>query len=83
MNEPTTVDPKNKTNHQMILDHLNTIDPNTGRRRGLSTMDAIGLYRIQQLAARVHELRKKGHCIQSIRRVDSLGAPYVEYFLHG
>ncbi len=65
-----------------ILSYLHQIDPATGRRRGISPLEAIGLFRCYRLAARIQELRKGGnHIITEVKR-DTTGKSYARYYLH-
>jgi len=63
-----------------ILAHLHSMD-GSGQRRGLTQMEALGLYRVNRLASRIDELRQDGYDIHSIWRRDTTGKRYVRYFL--
>lgn len=49
--------------------------------RCITMLEALALYRIYNLKARVHELRKEGHSIQIKRHIDPTGKPYAQYFI--
>lgn len=54
---------------QEILSYLHQIDPTTSKRRTISPLEAMGLFRCYRLAARIQELRQDGHKIKTeIRR---------------
>jgi hypothetical protein len=65
-----------------ILSYLHQIDPETGKRRGLSPLEAIGMFRCYRLAARIDELRLK-HKIRTVIKRDAKGKTYARYFLDG
>lgn len=65
---------------QEILSYLHQIDPKSGKRRGLSQLEAIGMFRCFRLAARIEELRQK-HPIRTEIRRDAKGKTYARYFL--
>ena len=60
------------TQSQQILQHL--------RKSPLTPLEALSLYGCFRLGARVHELRREGHRIES-RMVQSNGKHYAEYRL--
>jgi hypothetical protein len=64
-----------------ILAYLHQIDPNSGKRRGISAHDAQGLFRCDRLAARIKELRDRGNKITTDIRRDVKGKTYARYFL--
>ncbi len=74
---------KQTSQKQHILAHLHSIDPSTGQTRGLSPFEAIGLYRIFRLAARIEELRDDGYDINTVIKHDTTGKVYARYFLNG
>lgn len=45
----------------------------------LSQLEALGVYGIYRLAARVHELKAKGVPIDSVRKQDANGKTYASY----
>lgn len=47
----------------------------------ITQLEAIGLYRCFRLAARILDLRKKGHVIETENRRDTTGKPYARYRL--
>lgn len=65
-----------------ILSYLHQIDPGTGKRRGLSPLEAIGMFRIYRLASRIRELREDGHDIRTEKKLDATGKTYARYFLN-
>lgn len=66
-----------------ILAYLHQIDPETGKRRGLSPLEAIGMFRCYRLAARIRDLRDRGHDIRTEMKLDAKGKTYARYFLDG
>ncbi len=64
-----------------ILSYLHQIDSNTGNRRGISPLEAIGLFRCYRLAARIQELREEGHNIETEVKRDTTGKSYARYYL--
>lgn len=50
--------------------------------RDLTQLEAIGLYRIFRLAARIKELRDLGWDIKSERKTDTTGKAYVRYSMN-
>jgi hypothetical protein len=65
----------------LILSYLHQIDPTTGKRRGISPLEAIGLFRVFRLAARIEELRAEGHKIETVTKRDTTNKVYARYFL--
>ena len=63
-----------KTKIDLLKDHLKS-------GRTITQLEAIGLYSLFRLAARVHELKAKGWNIQKHEKRDANGSVYVEYFL--
>lgn len=59
---------------QKVLRHLNTGEH-------ITPLEAIGLYGIYRLAARIEELRREGYHIVTTMRRDKLGRPYARYTL--
>lgn len=49
--------------------------------RTISPLEAKGVYNIDRLAARIFELKTRGHDIETINRKDPVGKPYAEYRL--
>lgn len=70
-----------ETQLQQILSHLHSTDRATRDTMGLSPLEALGLYRVQRLAARICDLRDIGHEITSIRKKDRTGKTYARYYL--
>lgn len=66
-----------------IIAYLHQVDPSTGKRRGLSPLEAIGLFRCYRLAARIDELRKDGFNITTHVKRDTTGKTYGRYSLVG
>ncbi len=64
----------------MILAHLFSLD-DKGKRRGVTVMEALGLYRVVSLTSRIAELRAEGYRIKSIAKKDLTGKRYVRWFL--
>lgn len=67
----------------MILHHLLTVDPISHKRRSISAMEAIGLYRIHSLSRRICDLKKAHPSLKIVktRKVDTTGRAYVRYGL--
>lgn len=72
---------KNTSQLAQVLKHLQSIDPATKETRGLSALEAIGLFRVYRLAARVGDLRDAGHPITTIIKTDTTGKKYARYYL--
>lgn len=49
--------------------------------RSITPLEALGLYGIFRLAARVHDLKAQGHKIRTEIRYDPAGKPYARYKL--
>ncbi len=64
-----------------ILSYLHQIDSQTGKRRGLSPLEAIGMWRIFRLAARIEELRNDGVPIRTEVKRDATNKVFARYFL--
>lgn len=62
------------TQKQIILRHLNS-------GRHLTILEAMSLYRIFNLKARIEELRRAGHNITTEMRSDPTGKKYARYRL--
>ncbi len=67
---------------EQLLSYLHQFDDN-GQRRGITPLEAIGLYRIYRLAARIQDLRDDGVKITTNKRTDATGKVYARYFLTG
>ncbi len=65
---------------EMILAHLFSLD-DRGKRRGLTVMEALGLYRAVSLTSRIAELRRAGYRIKSVLKRDLTGKRYTRFFL--
>lgn len=63
-----------KSQNEMVLEHLMT-------GRSITPLEAIGVYGIYRLAARVCELKKAGYVIESEVRRDKNKKPYARYFM--
>lgn len=59
---------------QTVLKHLQT-------HEHITPLEAIGLYGVYRLAARVNDLRNAGHKILTDMQVDPRGRPYARYRL--
>lgn len=66
------IDPATRSQCETVLAHLK-------EKGNISPMEALIVYKIPRLAARVFELRQEGWKIQSIRSRDLAGARYVRY----
>lgn len=64
-----------------ILAYLHQTDPNSGKRRGISPLEAIGMFRCYRLAARIRDLKDDGINILTETRKDAKGKTYARYFL--
>ena len=65
---------KKPSQTQLILGHLVT-------RGSISALEAMSLYRIFRLAARVEELRNQGYEIDTEMKTDLTGKRYARYVL--
>jgi hypothetical protein len=63
------------TQNEALLNHLMT-------GRSISPLEALGLYGVFRLAARVFELKDMGVNIQKNTKVDINGKQYAEYFVN-
>lgn len=72
---------KNPSHGDHILLHLQSKDNATGDTRGITHLEALGLYRCPRLARVIGDLRDAGHKITSIQKMDITGRRYVKYFL--
>ena len=73
---PTPIAPEgnSKVQNDAVLNHLLA-------GNSLTPLEAIGVFRIFRLAARIHELKKKGHKIVTTMKRDASGKQYAEYAL--
>jgi hypothetical protein len=71
---PAAKAPQAKQQTDRILAHLLA-------GKSITQLEAFGVYRIFRLAARIHELKQKGHKIVTNMRVDETGKPFAEYSL--
>jgi hypothetical protein len=63
-----------KSQNELILDHFLS-------GKTLTPMKALHVYGCTRLAARVYELKRRGHDIQAEYKVDEMGRGYAEYRL--
>ena len=63
------------TQNDTILNHMMT-------GRSISPLEALGLYGVFRLAARVFELKGMGVDIQKVTKVDINGKQYAEYSIN-
>ncbi len=63
-----------QTQNRSILDHLN-------EHGSITPGEALLVYGVFRLAARVNELRNKGHKIETQMREDGNGKKYARYWL--
>lgn len=66
--------------NEMILAHLFSLDDH-GKRRGITVMEALGLYRVISLTSRIAELRAHGYNIVTKTKKDTTGKRYARFFL--
>ncbi len=71
------------TQKEMILKHLNTFNSDTGRRHTITPLEALGMFGVFRLAARVKELKNEGHNIVTHLKTDATGKQYAKYELVG
>lgn len=66
---------------QTLLHHLLSVDSVSRKRRTISAMEAIGLYRIHSLSRRICDLTNSYPTlgIFKVRKVDTTGRAYVRY----
>ena len=60
------------TQNEAVLNHLMT-------GRSITPLEALGLYGVFRLAARVFELKDMGVNVQKVTKVDINGKQYAEY----
>jgi hypothetical protein len=65
---------KSKTKIALLKEHLKS-------GKTITQLEAIGLYSLFRLAARVHELKAKGWNIITTEKRDANGSVYAEYSL--
>jgi len=70
-----------KNQKRLILEHLKRFNPDTGRRHTLTPLEALGMFGIFRLAARVKELREDGYQIATHLKTDAMGKRYAKYEL--
>lgn len=63
-----------RSQNELVLNHLKT-------HGQLTPLKASGLYGVMRLAARIHELRNKGHAIKSVVARDPNGHPFAIYWM--
>ncbi len=63
------------TQNETILNHMMT-------GRSISPLEALGLYGVFRLAARVFDLKAMGVDIQTLTKVDINGKQYAEYSIN-
>lgn len=63
-----------------LLSYLHQYD-DKGKLRSISALEAIGLFRVFRLAARIQELREDGYHIKSTINTDVTGKIYARYSL--
>jgi hypothetical protein len=63
------------TQNDTLLNHMLT-------GRSISPLEALGLYGVFRLAARMFELKAKGVDIQKVTKVDINGKQYAEYSIN-
>jgi len=70
-------------NNQVItlVHHLTSVDPISHKRRTISAMEAIGLYRIHSLSRRICDVKRDypNLKITKQRKYDTTGRAYVRY----
>lgn len=66
-----------------LVHHLLSVDPVSHKRRSISAMEAIGLYRIHSLSRRICDLMRDYPALKvtKVRKVDTTGRAYVRYGL--
>lgn len=69
------------TQKQVILKHLKTYNPDTGRRHTITPLEALGMFGIYRLAARIKELKEDGYNIVTHLKTDATGKRYAKYEL--
>lgn len=70
----TKLKPRRKTHRDLVLAHLQ-------RRGHITPVEALSVYKITRLAARIEELRMAGYSINTDIRRDDAGARYARYTL--
>lgn len=63
-----------KTQNQLVLEHLQA-------GKSISPLEALGVYGVYRLAARINELKGQGHVIHTEHRRDGNGRPFARYTL--
>jgi len=76
-----------QTQNGMVIQHLESTDPQTGEPRTISPLEAFALYRIFRLSARVYDINKRFEADGDSRRIvaelkyDPNGKRYARYSL--
>ena len=63
------------------MSQTSTVLAHLTRGSHLTPLEAIGLYGIYRLAARIYDLRTAGHKINTVVKNDTRGRPYARYTL--
>jgi hypothetical protein len=63
-----------KSQNELILEHLL-------KGKTITPLKALHVYKCSRLAARIYELKRRGHDIQAEYKVDETGTGYAEYRL--
>lgn len=70
-----------RSQKELLLAYMHQINPQTGMRPGITALEAIGLFRIYRLAARINDLRDDGHLITTEIKTDATGKTFAKYYL--
>ena len=77
------LDRSNFFNDLTLPPQARTVLRHLARGKTITAWEALGVYRIFRLAARILELRDAGHDIITDRKKDATGKWYGEYRLNG
>jgi hypothetical protein len=62
------------TQSEKVLKHLQS-------GKTITPLEALGIYGVYRLGARIWDLRDQGHDIDKLMKNDGMGRTYAEYFL--
>lgn len=75
------VNPPTKINFRPLTAQQRILVRHFQRGMGLTQLEAIGVYNMYRLPARVFELKDKGYNVQRVLKTDPTGKRYAKYFI--
>lgn len=67
---------EDRTMDEVILDHLKKVG-------NVTALEAQGMYKCRSLSRRITTLKRQGHLIRSVAKIDATGQRYVRYHYVG